>query len=338
MAVGSACSAPAQIRDLSAAEEHERSGQVEEALRSYRAAQKSCTKLSNSRRRKSSCASAHLQYAQLLASEKRLEEAIAAYQDAEAILTTRPDQAQACYAAALAYWELGQDKQAYQYLWRTLTFYPEQQFAADALKYLLRDGRERAPEDLRAQLSALSNSLAGSKVADNLLVALAELEENEFHAPRKALAYYDELVAQHRSSGFYDDALWHGARLSHELGDDKGAVSRLRTLLSTREVAIGAGSYFSVWLDDAQLRLGVLLRDGVGDKEAAIRAFAKLPSDYPASILRDDALYERAVTKSQLGRTEDACKDLAKLQHKYADSKYELEKAPKLRLQLHCAL
>jgi tetratricopeptide (TPR) repeat protein len=290
------------------------------------------------RRRRSACASAHLQYAELLVSLSRLPEAARAYHEAERTLTTTPDAAQACYNAALVYMRMDNDQRAYHYLWRTVTHYPNEAFAADAMKHILRDGRTRAPEDLRTQLTKLSCSLAKTKIADNLLSALAQLEEHEFSAPERALALYDQLVKEHRSSGLFDDALWHGARLSRQLGDPHGAVERLRKLLATRVVALGAGSYFSVWLDDAQLELGIVLRDDLEAYSDAVSAFATLPSDYPDSILRDDALYERAVTKARMGAQEAACKDLSKLRKLYPDSKYELEKAPELRTQLGCAL
>src|SRR5205085_6411683 len=106
------------------------------------------------------------------------------------------------------------------------------------------------------------------------------------------------------------DARWNAARLSRALGDPKGAVDRLRGLLATREISIGAGSYFSIWLDDAQLLLGQILRDDLHDLPAAAAAFRKLPKDYPASVLKDDALYELAVTLEQAGDHAGACRTI----------------------------
>jgi tetratricopeptide (TPR) repeat protein len=334
-----ACSAPAQIRDLQDAENHERAGRHEDALQSYQAAQASCLKVDNKRRRRDSCAAAHLQRAELLVTMKRHKEALEAYHEAErALVHSVPAAAQACYDAGLLYLEIGEIESAYRYLWRTITNYPNEAFAADALKRILRDGRKRAPEELRRELLSLGKALSDTKVADNLLHALAELEENEFQAPDKALERYDLIVDRYPKSGLFDDSLWHSARLSRQLGDSKGAVKRLRKLVGTREVALGAGSYFSVWLDDGQLELGIILRDDLKDYKAAIKAFSALPSDYPASILRDDALYERALTKARAGQKDGACKDLAKLNKKYPDSKYTLAAAPKLRSELACAL
>jgi TolA-binding protein len=106
------------------------------------------------------------------------------------------------------------------------------------------------------------------------------------------------------------------------LGDDAGAAERLKALLATREVAIGAGSYFSIWYDDAQLELGKIQRDALHDAAAAERTFAALPHLYPASILRDDALYELARTREARGDHAGACKAIAELAKQFADSKY----------------
>ncbi len=334
-----ACSAPAQIRDLREAEAHERRGRNDAALLSYDKAMESCEKIDSPRRRRDSCAAAHLQRAELLVSLERNADAIAAYHEAEQSLQhSTPAAAQASYSAALLYFKTGDIENAYRYFWRTITNYPNEAFAADALKRILRDGKVRAPEALHAELVALNRALVDTKVADNILHALALLEEHQFSKPASALKRYDTLVKRYPSSGLFDDSLWHGARLSRELGDPEGAVKRLRKLVATREVAFGAGSYFSVWLDNGQLELGIILRDDLKDYKGAIKAFATLPSDYPASILRDDALYERAFTKKLAGLDAGACKDLAKLSKKYPDSKYTLSAVPKLRSQLACNL
>lgn len=334
-----ACSAPAQIRDLREAEAHERGGRNEAALQSYQSAMRTCRKVDKVRRRRASCAAAYLQHAELLVSMKRYPEAISAYHEAErALAETTAAAAQACYDAALVYLEMEELEGAYTYLWRTITNYPDEAFAADALKRILRDGRARAPSAVHRELIQLSRDLAETRIADNILHALAQLEEVDFADAARALGRYDALVKHYPRSGLYDDSLWHGARLSRQLGDAKGAVERLRKLLATREVAFGAGSYFSVWLDNGQLELGIILRDDMQDYPAAIKAFTRLASDYPASILRDDALFERAVTKGRAAQEKGACKDLAKLVKKYPDSKYTLRAVPKLRTALSCNL
>lgn len=333
------CSAPAQIRDLQVAESQERSGEYPKALDSYRSAQTSCSKVKSNRRRRDSCAAAHLQYAELLVTMNRKRDAIAAYRAAEEELAhSPPAAAQASYSAGLLYLDLQEEKQAYEFLWRTVTQYPGEAFAADAVKRLLRNGRQVAPKQLFAEFEKLSDRMRGTAIDDNLLRAMADLQEKELGSPKLALYYYDRLTQLYRQSGFYDDALWYGAQLSRNMGDAPGAVSRLRKLLATREVAFGAGSYFSLWLDNGQLELGIVLRDDLSDFAGAIKAFSQLSSDYPASVLKDDALFERAVTKARAKQIQEACKDLAKLRKDYPDSKYELSRAPKLRSELDCSL
>jgi tetratricopeptide (TPR) repeat protein len=190
------------------------------------------------------------------------------------------------------------------------------------LRAVVGDGRRRDPRALADQLAGLLTPLAETQLADNLLWELAGLTERELGAPAAARALYDRIPADHPASGMRDDARWHAARISRALRDPRGAVDRLRALLATREVALGAGSYFSVWLDDAQLELGRTLRDDLGDLAGAIAAFRQLPADYPASILGDDALYELAVSLEAARDHAGACAALARLAARFADSRY----------------
>ena len=122
-----------------------------------------------------------------------------------------------------------------------------------------------------------------------------------------------------------DDARWHAARLARQLNDAVGAAARLRGLLSTREVAFGTGSYFSIWLDNAQLELGRVLRDDLHQTVNAADTFAQLLKDYPASALRDDALFEIAATlhgSTDANLRQRGCAAWARLQREFPDSKY----------------
>jgi len=231
---------------------------------------------------------------------------------------------------------LGQDEVAWTYLWKTVTDFPDEAFAGDALGRLLQDGRRRDPRALFQVMSELLPALEETRIADNLLWALADLAEHDLDDPESARQLLDRIPTEHPGSGLRDDARWHGARLSRQLGDGAGAAERLRALVATREVAFGAGSYFSVWLDDAQLELGRVLRDDLRQYDDAVRAFRRLAEDYPASILHDDAAYELAVTQARAGRTTEACQELARLAEKWPDSKYQLEQGPALARELGC--
>jgi tetratricopeptide (TPR) repeat protein len=332
-----ACSAPARLPDLAAAEGHERRGENDQALRAYERAKVSCRSIGNTRRKKQSCATAYLSHAELLVIMERKLEAAQAYEAIpRALSNDSAPSAQATFKAGRIYLELGDDERAYALLWKTVTDYPGEAFAGDALRIVVRDGRARNAKQLFQVLEQLLERFADSAIGDNLLYHLAQLAEDEFRALEPAREYYDSLIASHPKSGLIDEALWHGARLSRTLGDGKGASRRLRKLLSTREVAFGAGSYFSVWLDNAQLELGRVLRDDLADFPAAIDEFRRLPEDYPASILQDDAVFEEAITWHKAGKPTKACKALAKLKKKWPESKFELEQAPELRRVMAC--
>jgi tetratricopeptide (TPR) repeat protein len=330
------CSASATLPDLAAAERRADQGDIEGALTDYRSAQVSCKRLRPERRAKQACSEALLGEAQTLERAGRTNDAIIAYQQIPAKAPDDPmTAATATYRAGELYFDAKSDVEAWTLMWRVVTDYPDEGVAADALKRIVDDGRHRNAQQLADEIAKILTPLAGTEVADNLLWSLAEINEGELGRPDAARDYYDRIPAGYPKSGLRDDARWHAARLSKQLGDYKGAVERLRALLATREVAFGAGSYFSVWLDDAQLELGRILRDNLNDLAGAAGAFEKLPKDYPASILKDDALYELAVTRQKMGDTAAACRAIAKLKKDDPDSKY-VDDASAIGAELKC--
>lgn len=321
--IAGACSAPATLSDLRTAEQRADAGDVDGAVAAYRTAQTTCAALRPARRARAACGEALLGEAEVLEHAGRTEHAIDAY------LAIPPRAGDDRMTAATAVYRAGElllraqrVAPAWTALWRVVTDYPDEPLAGDALRTLVTDGRHRDVRALADQLGRLLTPLAETEVADNLLWSLADLTEHELANPEGARAIYDRIPVDYPASGLRDDARWHAARLSRLLGDPAGAARRLRALLATREVALGAGSYFSIWLDDAQLELGKVLRDDLRDLPGAAAAFRRLPEDYPASILRDDALYELAVTLERMRDHPAACAALARLARQFADSKY----------------
>jgi tetratricopeptide (TPR) repeat protein len=338
LVLAAACSAPALLTDLAEAERLERAGEPDRALAAYTSAMQSCRHIRNPRQRAQTCAGAHHGHADLLADLGRKAEAADAYEAIPGALGNDPDPAgRAVYQAARLRLELGEDARAYDLFWRAIADYPDAASADLALALVVVDGRRRNPGELYQALAGLAEALAETEVADNLFFAMAELAEADLGDPAAALAAYDHVAAHHTAGPLFDDALWHGARLARALGDARGAVRRYRKLLATREVALIVGSYFSEWHDDAQLELGRVLRDDLGDASGALAAFARLPRDYPDSVLHDDAQWERAVTWERDRHADRACQALHALRKKWPDSKYELELAPTMRTRLSCA-
>ncbi|MEJ7602097.1 MAG: tetratricopeptide repeat protein, partial [Kofleriaceae bacterium] len=280
-----ACSAPATLSELRLAEARADAGDTDGAVAAYQAAQTTCQALEPPRRAREACADALLGEGEVLERAARTQPALEVYLAIPARVRGDPaTAATATYRAGLLLLQRADTAAAWTALWRTVTAWPDEGAAGDALRTLLEQGRRRDPRALAEQLGSLLTSLAATTVADNLVWSLADLTEHELANPAGARALYDRIPTDHPNSGLRDDARWHAARLSRALGDPRGAATRLRALLATREVAFGAGSYFSIWLDDAQLELGKLLRDDLADLPGAAAAFRKLPDHYPASI------------------------------------------------------
>ncbi|HET7503702.1 MAG TPA: tetratricopeptide repeat protein [Kofleriaceae bacterium] len=323
LVVGAACSAPATLSDLRTAEHRADAGDVDGAVAAYHQAQITCRALRPARRARAACSEALLGEAEVLEHAGRARPAIDAYLAIPGRAAEDPATAStAVYRAGELLLAGHEVTPAWTQLWRVVTEYPDEPIASDALRTLLTDGRRRDPRALADEMARLLTQLAETQVADNLLWSLADLSEHELASPETARGYYDRIPVDTPTSGLRDDARWHAARLSRLLHDPAGAAARLRALLATREVAFGAGSYFSIWLDDAQLELGKILRDDLGDLPGAAAAFRRLPDDYPASILRDDALFELAVTLERMHDHAGACAALARLARQFADSKY----------------
>lgn len=331
------CSAPANLHALVDAEQAERAGDDARALAAYERAQAECPTLP-ARRRRLACAHAHLGPAELL--ERRGDpRAASAFERAARQLDgdggDRAAAAQATYKAGQLRLRAGDATGGWGLLWRTVTDFPDEAHASDALSVLVDDGRRRDAAALFEQLATVVTALTGTGVADNLLWAMAELCEHELKRPQAARALLDRIPREYPSSGLRDDARYRAAVISRRLGDARGAVERLRALVATREVAFGAGSYFSIWLDDAQLDLGRVLRDDLRDLSAALAAFRQLAPDYPASPLIDDAKLEIAVTLERAGRRIDACAALADLLRAFPDTRAGLD-GIKLRAAWTC--
>jgi tetratricopeptide (TPR) repeat protein len=332
------CSAPATLSELKVADARADAGDVDGALAAYREAQVKCGKLRPAARAKRACAEALLGEAEVFEHAGRTREAIDVYLAIPARVIDDPTTAStATYRAGELLLRANRTVEAWTALWRTVTDWPDEPIGADALRTLLDDGRVRDARALADQIGKLLTPLAETQIGDNLVWSLADLTEHELANPAGARALYDRIPIDYPTSGLRDDARWHGARLSRALGDPKGAVERLRALLATREVAMGAGSYFSIWLDDSQLELGKILRDDLGDLPGAAAAFRRLPKDYPASILIDDAQYELAVTLAKARDAKGACAALVALAQRDPDSKY-IERARPLVGELACTL
>jgi tetratricopeptide (TPR) repeat protein len=336
-----ACGVRKPPTELTQARRLEKRGDDAGALASYDGAVAVCARLREPAERLKVCAQAMSGRAFTLERLGRADEATRAWLDMAKALADSPDDAgRALHEAALLELRRGHDKPAYDLFWRVIVEHPDSTAADDSLRVVVRDGRRRNPRELDGVLAQLWQREQASELGDNLLQARADLAEHELGDARAAIDHWDQLAAHYPKGSLFDDALWNAARLARAGGDPKGALVRLRKLLATREEAFMIGSYHSVFLDDAQLELGRILRDDLGDARAALGEFTQLPKDYPDSVLRDDALWELATTQAALADAKAACATLAALAKQYPDSKYLLDDegaARALATRLGCA-
>jgi hypothetical protein len=207
--------------------------------------------------------------------------------------------------------------------WRCARERPDDVPAEDALRLAVRLSLARGDRGgLERRLFDLYQAVEEHDLADNVLFALAG--SLAAHDPVAAVDVYDRLAARDRRSSLRDDALVEAARLLRRLGRPTEAIGRLKALLATRRDALITGSYNSEHLDDAQLLIGEILLDDIGDARAAKEAFRLLADDFKDSRLSDDALVWLA--RAELRGTPDAaararaCDALWELRLRFPDS------------------
>jgi len=134
----------------------------------------------------------------------------------------------------------------------------------------------------------------------------------------------------------WDDALYHASAIDEAIGHPREAAADLTEMLERRERAIIVGSSERARYADAELHLGELYRDRLGDHEAARRAFHALFTAFPESPIRDRGLFEEAELLRADGDLTSACARLATLVETVPDSRYApcaVSRCPSLHLK-----
>ena len=118
-----------------------------------------------------------------------------------------------------------------------------------------------------------------------------------------------------------DNALFEAARIASEAGRPEEAIRYLREMLAPRERA-ETGSYERPLFDDAQLEIAELYRDALKDRAAARREFHRLYADHPASLMRDDALWQEALLWREDAKQDETCAAARRLSRELPESRY----------------
>lgn len=175
-----------------------------------------------------------------------------------------------------------------------------------------------APDAWRALLERVSDP----ELEEGARYRLARsLEESD---PAREIQEYEALVRRFPlPRGVYaDEALYRAALLRRALGDPEGALITLEILLEARSSSFFFGSYERSSFAAARLLEGEILRDDLRRPEEALVRFERLFSEHPTSRLRDDALFQKAWTLFFMGRGDDACATLTRLEDELPDSSF----------------
>ncbi len=115
----------------------------------------------------------------------------------------------------------------------------------------------------------------------------------------------------------WDDALWRLADLALEDNDPETAISRLESMIAVHEKSFILGSYTRPLFSKAALRIARIYRDNLDDEKAALKAFARVRSEFPNSLVTDDALEEEAMLRIEKGDSKKGCALLREVTEKH---------------------
>ncbi len=119
-----------------------------------------------------------------------------------------------------------------------------------------------------------------------------------------------------------DDALFRASEVEEQLGRHDRAIAHLREMLEPREHSQTVSSYERPKFPAAQMRIALLLRDRARDHAAARKELYRFVDGFPASTMRDDALWIAARMAKDDGDAETACDDAERLVEMQPDSRY----------------
>jgi tetratricopeptide (TPR) repeat protein len=227
-------------------------------------------------------------------------------------------------AAGLLEGPLGRQRRALALYRRTLLDFPGEVAGEDALRRWLelqpRVSGEGASGLVRA-LIALQRRLRGTPLADDILFAAARIYLRQGDR-EQARRLFDRLWRADSRSPLWDDALWQAGQILEQQRRWSEAIDRYRRLVASRKQAYLVGSYNSVHLDDAQLRIGLIRLERLADPRGAIAALQTLRDEFRDSILRDDAQWWIARAQLQLGQPGAACAALRRLVRQFPDGNH----------------
>lgn len=232
--------------------------------------------------------------------------------------------ARACYDLGLIEFELGHEAQGAARLRTVIAQYPRSGLSVRALDRLVR--RTRKQRGLRATLDLVDHvrkQAEATELGEHAAYTRARLlhESGDDEQARRA---YLEVASDYPypQGAYWDDALWYAADLERKRGRPRRAIQLLNSLLAEAETAHFQGSYTRTRYPAAQFRIAEIHRDDLDSKAAARKHFRKVFSDYPTSLLRDDALWQEALVAHASDDEASTCNALRELIRVLPESRY----------------
>ncbi len=234
-----------------------------------------------------------------------------------------PDSALSAYQAADMRIAAG-DEDGWRRMEALLRRFPNSGVSRPALHRVLHHkdetlGKPHSVAFLREEQKALDTTELGAALAYQIASRLADMGETA----QARDAFVDVATRWPYPHGaLFDDALYRASELDEKLGRYQDAVQDLTRMLDEREIAHFTGSYQRPRYGPGLMRVAVLYRDRLHDKENAREAFHRLYAEFTTSPLRDDALWQEAELWREDGDTGTACARLATLAKDVPDSRY----------------
>lgn len=254
----------------------------------------------------------------------RYKEAEAAYDKLLRLAPHGGRAPRAAYDKAVIEVKHGDSQKGYRMLEQVMLDYPRSGPATSALhRVLIHADQEGGPQAALAELDRLLPKLDKSELAERLNYYYARYLD-EAGRTKAALARYLYTAKRfpYPYGAFWDDALYRASGDDEKLGNYRGAIAVLRRMLKEQEPSSMQGSYERPRYAPAQMRIAIIYRDKLHDPMAARRAFHKVWTDHPTSLLRDDALWDEATLAKKASDVGDACSVLSTLAHGMPHSRY----------------
>lgn len=292
-------------------------GRLDEAAEAYRRAAGATNKPRDQEQ-------AYFLEASTLEKAGRIPEAMKAYEDMEKRFPRGDHAARAAFERARLEIDHGDRSKGEAMLEAALFRYPESGPSRGALRKVAALHEAKAPGGALAFLEKARAGLGKTELGEDIAYRRAEVLRDA----GRDLEARDAFIATAKGYPYpggklTDDAWFHAAELSENLGDAQTAVRCLESLLAPREASsLGQGSYERPRYSPAQFHLAEIYRDRLGDPKRARAEFRKLYRDFKTSTLRDDALFQEALLAKRAGDSGDTCDAASLLARDFPESRY----------------